>query len=112
MQPITREEYEDYLIPMKATKAVRQTTEFLLTMLFKPDKELGYVVDRDRLRLYLGPGDALINYGGLHCTYIEEQNGVFHVHIEEASPEAHHLKNYLKRWFEDFGWPVEIEIKW
>ena len=92
MRPITREEYENYLIPMKATEAVRRTTEFFLTMSFKPDKEFGYVVDRDRLRLYLGPGDALINHVDLHCTYVEEQDGVFHVHIEEASPEAHHLK--------------------
>ena len=45
MQPITREGYENYLIPMKVTEVVRQMADFLIAMLFKPHKELGYVVD-------------------------------------------------------------------
>ena len=112
MQPITREEYERSPIQMKATEAVRQTADFLITMLFKPHKKLGYVVDRDRIRRYVGTDKEPVNYGNLHRSYVEEQDGVFHVHVEEASPEAYHLKDYLKRWLEEWGWPVEIEIEW
>ena len=112
MEPITREDYENSLIPMKATEVVRQTTDFLIAMLFKPHKKLGYIIDRDRIRRYVGTDKEPVNYGDLHCSYVEEQDGVFHVHIEEASPEAYQLKAYLKCWLEDWGWPVIVELEW
>ena len=54
-----------------------------------------------------------INWGDLGIASMERMGNAWSVTIEEASPDAYHLKEYLLLWLKRWGWNnVVIATEW
>jgi len=100
---------EDLRPPVE--EIIRNCVNFLLVALYRPDAELQYAVDDERLdRLVSDPGP--VNFGDLKCIDVERRGDMYVAHVSEASPNADGLTRYLEEWLERWGWPVAVETEW
>jgi len=97
----------------KAEDVIRDLCNWLICALYEPDVELIFRVDVHRLKQFPGLEDAVVNWGDLTCTHVEQQGAVYVAYIEEASPDgADALRAYLETWLQEWGWPVAVKTEW
>jgi hypothetical protein len=92
---------------------VADNVNFLICCLYKPDKDLCFVVDKNKLKRYKIDINEPVNWGDLSCTDVKKIGNEFLITIEEASPnECPTLCNYIRQFMRDWGWEVRVETKW
>ena len=114
MYPITQEEYDQWNMASRIPpeEVIKRCTNFLIIMLYRPDQELGYVLDHRRVQELVRRDLGAVVVSGLECTSVERCGEAFVAHVEEASPDAYKLKEYLETWLHKWGWPVVVELEW
>ena len=96
------------------SEAIHLAIDWLLVRLYRPDVEIGCVLDRDAVR-HIDPQilDEPINWGDLSADVERAEDG-WTVTLEEAA-DGHcpALCAYIKSWLERWGWkPVMIQTTW
>jgi len=110
---MTREQWERFPEDLRPPeeKIIQNCVNFLITLLYCPDKNLVLQVDEERLgRLVGDPGP--VNFGDLSCYEVERRGNVYVARVSEASPSADGLKRYLEKWLQQWGWPVVVITDW
>ena len=111
----TREDWERYPEGMRppAVEVIRDFVNFLITILYRPDEEAKFVLDPQRVKELIGDDPGPVNWGDLKCFDVEQRGKVFIAKVDEASPDAHGLREYLERWLRIWGWEeVIVETEW
>jgi len=105
------------LKPELATEIVRDMVNDLITMLYSPDEEHEFTLDRLKA-LCLGIDvDEPVNWGDLGCSEVRRSvidgKEVFLVTLEEAMAEqCPTLCRYVQRYIKAWGWDVEVQTTW
>jgi len=94
-----------------AEEIIQDCVNFLLVVLYRPDAELQYAVDDERLDRLVGDPGA-VNFGDLACTHVEKRGELYVAHVDEADPGADGLQRYLEEWLLRWGWPVTVKTEW
>lgn len=96
-----------------ATKVIQDLVNFLIGVLYEPDEESISTVDPDRVDKLIGKDPGPVNWGDLKCFDVEQRGVVFVAKVDEASPEAAGLREYLEHWLRKWGWDhVVVEMEW
>ena len=119
MTTVLRRTFEGYtpelreLLGLTAEEVIRRAVNRLLESLYRPNRKIGFVVDRAKVRR-LGFLDESINWGDLGCADIETyEDGEVIVAIEEVSPDATRLCQWIESWLHSWGWTnTTVRSEW
>lgn len=84
----------------------------LIENLYKPDLELQFKVDANRIKEFEIDGEP-INWGSLSVNEVYRYNDGYKVVIDEAAPKAcpsfcEYIEKFMKAW----GWIIYVETEW
>lgn len=111
---VTRKHFETYgqARHYEVKDYISEAVESLIAHLYNPNAEVGWRVDNRKLKR-CGMDSEAVNWGDLHCVDVEEySDGSIEVFIEEASPHADTLCNWIEGWLRNWGWDTTVRSEW
>ena len=92
-------------------EVIAAAVDMLITRLYDPNTDHEWQAS-SRVK-EIGCDDEAINWGDLSCCDVERNaDGTFTVLVEEASPDAAHLRAYLELWLQKWGWAATVQTEW
>ncbi len=92
---------------------IRLSVDRLIEALYKPDFELNWKVDKERLKMF-GIEKESINWGDLSVDEIHQnKRGYYEVIVHEAGPEqCETFCAYIEQHMAAWGWDVTVKTEW
>ena len=108
----TYDEYKKCYDWWKPQNIIKDACDFLISNLYEPYSE-GRQIDKAKIKKYNLENDS-INWGDLGVVRAKKIRGKekFIILVEEASPEATNLHQYLEDWLTEWGWDIKVKTEW